>query len=195
MLEFDKFQQHFYDKFMSEGCLPKDTLYDNALYWLRINKHSKDIELVMGLYTSMVTTQQLPLTTALLFKLLPDIYKTQCLNDQKLPFRQEIQDTELGHLFEHILLVYLCEEKVALGCQKSVFSGTTSWDWHKEQRGMFHIRVRIKGEDQLLLQQALSKTMALFDVVLQPPHDILPNSALVPTLSFSSIGVEEAALG
>ena len=91
---------------------------------------------------------------------------TQCFNDDGLPFRMEVKHTEIGHLFEHILLEYLCQGKIAKGAQRASYSGNTKWNWIKEPRGTFHIRLSCGMKDADILPAAMDKTISLMKVIL-----------------------------
>ncbi|KKR25220.1 MAG: hypothetical protein UT56_C0002G0034 [Candidatus Levybacteria bacterium GW2011_GWB1_39_7] len=57
----------------------------------------------------IIETDQLPKTFEILNKMLPSIFKSKCYNDKNLPFFIEVRSTEIGHLFEHIMLEYICQ--------------------------------------------------------------------------------------
>ena len=83
-------------------------------------------------------TRLLPSTIKILDQYIPTIFDNECFNGQNLPFRVEAANTEIGHLLEHLILEnlkLLSEEKYGVGD----FSGSTSWDWHKDCVGKFNI--------------------------------------------------------
>lgn len=120
----------------------------------------------MKLLTPFVTTQQLPHTYNLLETLLPTIYKHKCFNSEKLPFDEEVRKTEIGHLFEHIILEYLCQLKLQAGNKHAKVRGETSWDWNKEKEGIFHITLTIGKEDAYLLSEAIKKSTVVIEQIL-----------------------------
>src|SRR5438445_4800911 len=73
---------------------------------------------------------------------LKSILHCRCFNHGHLPFAEELLDTEIGHLVEHVLLEYLCQEKLKLGHALAEYSGRTYWDWKKNAPGSFRIRIK-----------------------------------------------------
>ena len=114
-----------------------------------------------------LTTKQLPHTQALLQKQLPSIFSCTCFNDYHLPFSKELVKTELGHLFEHILLEYLCMIKLTFGHESAEFSGRTFWNWIHEKRGTFHIDITKQQKDDSFLPPALEQAVFLFNSLLK----------------------------
>lgn len=139
--------------------------YSVAVY---LNKQKTQID--MSLYVSHINTSTLPHTFVILKEKLPSILKSQCFNDDKIPFYEEVKQTEIGHLFEHILLEYLCMEKLQSGAQHATYSGVTDWNWRKEAQGTFHITIDAGQLDKSLLKRALDKTVQLTNIILSSSH-------------------------
>lgn len=88
-------------------------------------------------------TNCLPSTVNVLEEYIPTIFENECFNYKKVPFRKEAENTEIGHLFEHMLLEnlkLLSEEKYGHGD----FSGETRWNWKKNKKGRFDIVISAK---------------------------------------------------
>lgn len=152
-------------------------------YSLEIDHRETSTELTMTLTIPTVNTKYIPQTYAILQKLLPAIFQSMCFNDDKLPFAKEVQATEVGHLFEHVLLEYLCEEKVARGEDDVEFSGETAWNWREDPRGTFHITISSTEKDLDVFQPALAKTIALVNTILQSTiHQDIPSINVKPAL-------------
>lgn len=98
---------------------------------------------------------------------LPSILHSRCYNDADLPFSIEMKHTEIGHLFEHILLEYLCEEKLASGFTNAIYNGCTYWNWAKEKSGTFHISLDAGYADNPLFSKALPKSITLLNQIIQ----------------------------
>ncbi len=117
---------------------------------------------VMYLQTSRIyRTDSLSGIVELLQWRLPSILRSTCFNDQGFAFEQEVQNTEFGHLFEHILLEYLCKAKITFGARKAVYRGRTSWNWPKQEEGVFKIYVNAYVEDKILFLKALGESIVL----------------------------------
>lgn len=126
----------------------------------------------MYLLTNYFHTLNLPHTHQILKSDLPDVLKTKCFNDSNLPFSKEVRNTEIGHLFEHILLQYLCQVKIKNGFEKVTFRGVTKWNWKKEERGTFNISIEIEPEDVEFFHDAFSKTINLFNKIMLSENSI-----------------------
>ncbi len=120
----------------------------------------------MNLFDDIVNTSAIPETLFILKQHLPSILMAQCFNDEEIPFAIEVQKTELGHLFEHILLEYLCKLKLANGSTEASFSGRTYWNWKKDPRGTFHIVIRTGYANAAIFPLALEQTIQLMKILL-----------------------------
>jgi hypothetical protein len=129
-----------------------------------INENTAIINLQMQ--TPFVTTGNLNYTFKFFEKFLPKILTSTCFNYLNLPFYIEIRNTELGHLFEHILLEKLCEVKLLTGENSATFRGTTTWNWKNEPFGLFHIKINIKNNDINFFDQAFLESCNIFNGLL-----------------------------
>lgn len=136
-------------------------------YNLEIQNQASKVIITMKLADGEVdTTGYFPKTTDILKEQIPSVLLTRCFNDAGLTFDQEVKMTELGHLFEHILIDKMCLEKAKMEGEVTI-SGVTSWDWHAYGRGCFHIEIQANDTDQELLNQALPFTMNVIDSILE----------------------------
>lgn len=141
--------------------------YNSPAFNLSFKHRIQTLRITMTCNTPHLTTSSLPKTTSLLKKTLPTVLLTECFNDQNLPFSIEAKNTETAHLFEHILLEYLCLEKIADGSTSASFSGRTHWNWVKYPRGSFFISVTMEKTDLQYLPTALEKSIALLEQILE----------------------------
>lgn len=116
-------------------------------------------------------TTTLPRTAEVLEALEPRVLESKCFNYRRVPFSEEVKKTEIAHLFEHIVLEYLCQESLATGPKRVHFSGLTSWNWHRESRGVFHIKINGTKIENNVFSQALSRSIALFDTILSTSQE------------------------
>jgi hypothetical protein len=121
----------------------------------------------MELIGDILSTKQLPSTTKILGEILPSIFNCRCFNNEELPFKTEAKDTELGHLFEHILLEYMCRFKIDSGYKTAKYRGETSWNWNKSKRGVFDIDISISNREKNIFYKALEKSIILINLILQ----------------------------
>ncbi len=121
---------------------------------------------IVAEFGNSLYTSQFPDTHKILTKLMPEVLATKCFNPDNLAFKDEVRDTELGHLFEHILLANLCE----LGCKNKdnqiQFRGVTEWDWKKDHQGTFHITIDSGLKNLHKLEIALERTSKLVNKII-----------------------------
>lgn len=153
----------------------------NSPYFdLSLTIDSKSAEMVMSLKTSFQTTKSLPHTYETLNTYLPGVLCTKCFNADNLPFEEKVKDTNIAHLFEHILLEYLIDERKKDNCDEKVtYRGVTTWDWRegKDPVGTYRITVSVSQEETMVLHNALRKAIELVERLLkgmQPAPAPLP---------------------
>lgn len=139
----------------------------NDYYSLLIKQQSFRTEITMSLFTSFYHTNSMPNTFEELHENLPGVLRSKCFNEDNLPFATEVLNTEIGHLFEHILLEYLCSTKISKGAKRALFRGLTSWNWRKDTKGTFHITIYMNPEDLEIFSLALNKTVILMNLILK----------------------------
>lgn len=137
------------------------------LFSLSLSQKTSHTHITMKLFTQAVNTRVNPLTTYVLRKNLPSVLTSMCFNDANLPFAQEVKNTEIGHLFEHILLEYLCQYKLLKGCNEAIYNGNTHWNWKRDEWGTFHIIVDSGKEDADILPLAIEKSIDLIKKILK----------------------------
>ncbi len=140
--------------------------YESAFFNFSYRHRIQTLKISMKCHTNNLTTQQLPLTTKILKQNLPSVLLTSCFNSEGLSFQKEVKKTEIAHLFEHLLLEYLCLEKITQGHSSASFSGRTHWNWIKFPRGSFFISITIEKTDLKFLPQSLSKSVVLLEKIL-----------------------------
>lgn len=154
--------------------------YKTDLFSLRVEQKIETTTITMHLFTSIVNTFYLPHTVTTLKTFLPSILRSTCFNDNNLPFAKEAKQTEIGHLFEHILLEYLCEKKLSLGLRNIVYNGVTEWNWQKDQRGIFYITIDTGSQEKHIFEDALQKSIVLISEILRTPTSYLPVESSLP---------------
>lgn len=142
------------------------------LFSLSIEHSRASTKIHMSVMTALVNTRDIPWTLMLLQEQLPSILHSTCYNDDNIPFAIEVQHTEIGHLFEHILLEYLCEEKLRKGYDEVSFSGRTRWNWQEDPYGLFHIIIQMNIADKDIFPIALEKSISLIKRIIT--HDSCP---------------------
>lgn len=133
---------------------------------LFIEQNINSARIKMFLLKDPINTADIPSTYDILQNFLPSVLTTECFNDQNLPFSLEVKRTEIGHLFEHVLLEYMCHLKIGKGYKSAAYSGRTRWNWEKDPRGVFHIHINCTLKDADILPIAMDKTIALMKMIL-----------------------------
>jgi hypothetical protein len=141
--------------------------YSSDVFSLDIEQSQSHSNITMYLQTPTVNTYAIGETYHILEQTLPSILRATCFNDDKLPFSTEVLQTEIGHLFEHILLEYLCDIKLSHGYKNPIHNGVTRWNWIQDNRGTFHIHIDAGVEDTKLFFEALSLSISLLEEILE----------------------------
>ncbi|OGG01519.1 hypothetical protein A2Z33_00590 [Candidatus Gottesmanbacteria bacterium RBG_16_52_11] len=134
----------------------------------------------LRMYISLLGTRALPETFDILEHHLPSVLKAECFNQSGLPFETEVRATEVGHLFEHILLEYLCLMTPVPDGGSIAYEGKTEWDWISNTPGSFLITIGKISSRQDGFPGALRRTITLFDLIIgsrtMPVSDMAPIS-------------------
>ncbi|HEX6977263.1 MAG TPA: hypothetical protein VF185_02815, partial [Patescibacteria group bacterium] len=158
-------------------------IYSTSLFTVDVRHGRRDTHLVLDFFVPKIYTSEIPNTMPVLKRLLPSIYKSQCFNEGNLTFREEVKDTEIGHLFEHILLEFLCITKLKRGFDCSEYSGVTNWNWKKERKGKFHVKIDLGIGDCEIFKEAVEKSISLMNLILMGSMDTTYETNTVPAVA------------
>lgn len=101
-----------------------------------------------------------------LCEMLPNLTDHRCTNRHGLPFTEELADTELGHVFEHVVLELLSQREIYA-------QGQTTWDWEHDAIGTYH--VSLGTGKRIAVKQCLIIAQAIFtNLLLGPPLKLQP---------------------
>ncbi len=147
------------------------TLYSIDDPNLQLNAYMQDntsLYLMLNTKNSPLSTRLIPSTLDFITQNYPSVLRTQCFNPDNLSFKQEITNTEIGHLFEHILIQILIETHTKLRSHISLdIDGRTSWNWTKESPGIFHIQIsNLSSFTSTDIQNAITSTYQLTQKIL-----------------------------
>lgn len=146
--------------------MPISIPYSSPYFRLYIDADKKKTSITMDMLTPFLTTKSLENVKLFFLQNIPGILKNRCFNDANLPFEKEIEQTELGHLFEHMILEFLCREKRLLGYSNVLYNGRTRWNWEKERKGIFHIAINTGTAEKEILNKALVSSVDLINKLL-----------------------------
>lgn len=138
------------------------TSINSESFDLTVSAEGETAELCMQLKTPFTTTKYIPHTYDFFVNNFPGVLETKCYNKENLPFCEKVKDTQIGHLFEHVLLQILAEEN------NKHFRGVTEWDWRegKDPLGKYYITVSVSQNEMHLLNKALQKAVELIEQLL-----------------------------
>ncbi|HSX57905.1 MAG TPA: hypothetical protein VLE47_01370 [Candidatus Saccharimonadales bacterium] len=151
----------------------KTVIYSSQNFFLYKRTSGTNLYLVMQLLTGFVKTDKLPKTKMILRESLPQIFLNECFNEESLCFSKEVENTEIGHLFEHILLQNLLQKNLS-NEQELEINGETFWNWKKETIGKFHIQIEGKNLKERSLQPSIDDSISLLEKIINS-HSYLPN--------------------
>lgn len=163
----------------------KKNFHSSPFFTLDIAQSTQKTNITMKMNIPVVNTSNLLHTLSFLQKHSPRVLNTQCFNDKNLAFHSEVKATEIGHLFEHLLISELYLKKVSLGHTNVVFNGVTSWNWLKDPHGLFHIVIDIGKKEAHLLMQVIKKVIQLMEKLLAPALAFPPFLPAVRPVSLS----------
>lgn len=142
------------------------TKFNLEFFSLSIEKKVGQVRIVMSVNPECVTTSNIPCVRDSLRAKLPGIFSTKCFNYKNQSFYQEVANTELAHLFEHIILERFCELKASLGYDRFTIRGNTEWNWHKNPKGTFLIKLSVKKQDRTIFYQSLKDSIQIYNHIM-----------------------------
>lgn len=140
--------------------------FKNKSFGILVDIGDVNTEITMEMFIPVISTKKMHDIVQILEKNLPSVFNSTCFNDYNYSFEKEVENTEIGHLFEHILLEYLCELKRELGIEAPVHNGLTKWNWYEDKRGVFHISIDAGVRDEQVFEIALQKSVKLVSEIL-----------------------------
>lgn len=155
--------------------------FKNEHFELNIFPLADSTKIRMEVLGDILTTKDIPHTYKLLSLHLPSIFRSKCFNENNYPFVREVKKTEIGHLFEHILLEYLSVVKRNAGYTNTIHNGLTTWNWQEERCGVFHIDIDICGQESGLLRLALQNTISLTTKIMEHGYERSQDIVVRPT--------------
>jgi hypothetical protein len=135
--------------------------YSSPHFWLSYQTSDRETLIEMQMKSKIWSTQDLPQTSVFLNQKFPSVMQTRCFNENNLPFKEEVKNTEMGHLFEHVLLQNLYLIKSSAGHKQVTFNGRTYWNWGEHAQGHFKIVIDSGISDSAYFASALENTIEL----------------------------------
>lgn len=154
---------------------PYEFNYHSSLFDLSVKLHFHYTHIQMQLHSPLVNTRYLPQTLQLLEKELPSVLTTECFNEKKMSFAKEVVQTEIGHLFEHLILENLYMFAKTNRKSQLEFNGITSWNWETEPWGLFHVKIDAGYKNILNFKSALTQSVFLTEKIMHSPFSYSTN--------------------
>lgn len=133
--------------------------FSNSYFSIDIEFRPHSVVLQMTVKEDMCHTDCFSDVVPFLHTHVPDVLHTKCFNPRHLSFKEEVLNTEFGHLFEHMLISILCDETIKAGAKTAHYRANTTWNWHTSPRGTFEITINA-SIDPLVFAIAIKKTIA-----------------------------------
>lgn len=141
------------------------TNYKSSNFDLEIKYGRKEIFLAQSLHGNNISTKYYPNTLDILNQMIPSIFDNICFNPNSNSFADEVKDTEIGHLLEHLII-----ENLRISYQKQnslhTFSGETNWNWEEEPFGKFNIYIKKTNVNRDRLTLALLDSIKILEIIL-----------------------------
>jgi len=170
-------------------------LFSDKFFTLNIHQTEKSTTLLMSMLSPYLRTGNLSQTLIILKKDAPAVLQTTCHNNLNLSFEHEVVDTEIGHLFEHLVIDHLSRSfPYAQYHQDSCFYvGLTEWDWHTDTRGTFHITLSVGKKERKRLHAAMRWAYEIIGKILSSERKLTISasaglSALLPIINTEAVG-------
>lgn len=143
---------------------PYPHFYNSSFFALKTERNKNNIRIKMFLKIPCFKTNELPNTFDILKEELPSVLKNKCVNEKNISFSEEVKNTEIGHLFEHLFLELIWQASFKkMGC----FKGRTAWNWKKEKKGTFNIYAEVKNLSDEKVFSSLEKAIKLLEAVIE----------------------------
>ncbi|MCX8007345.1 MAG: hypothetical protein N3B11_04420 [Coriobacteriia bacterium] len=102
------------------------------------------VDVVVGVdATEAMRTSSIPGLAERVREILPTLEMHLCDNPSGRSFAEELADTEVPHLFEHVVM-----EIMALAGSPRTLRGQTRWDFKRDGKGVF--RISVEYDDDLV---------------------------------------------
>lgn len=132
-------------------------------------------------------SSHLPGLAGHLLTMLPSLREHFCMNRRGLSFEEELKETEMGHVFEHVALAVLALRGITT-------RGQTTWNWQRDPIGMFQVTIgtgkKLLVKEALVISQAII-TNALFGPVLRfrlPTAPLTTKEPELPVYRYTPVG-------
>jgi hypothetical protein len=145
--------------------------FSNNHFNVSVSKKPQEVVLRMQFDKIKFSTRHFPNTLSFLKIHVPQVLKTKCFNPRNFTFRKEVVDTQMAHLFEHILLTFLCDAEIKLGAKSAKFRAVTQWNWKINPKGSFTVTITGKVRKKVL-EMALIRAIGMTELLIKS-HDVL----------------------
>lgn len=150
-----------------------------------ITIHRGRIEVTLAFDPSgPLRTSQVPGLVDSVRGLLPGVFRHRCTSPGSGLFASEAPDTEIAHLFEHMVL-----ELMVMAGSPRTLEGRTDWDFPRDGSGVFH--TTLACDDDSVAVGAVHGALEMLDALLdgrEPPSPTALVAQLADARSMTSSG-------
>lgn len=139
-------------------------VYTSPNFLLKLKEENDKLLLTQQILHPAVNTCELPKTLSVLTNTLPSIFTNKCYNYKGLPFKKEVQATQVGHLLEHLILENL-KIMAMKEFGKACYRGETSWDWIQESYGKFNIVIESDAKSKKFYKEAIKNAIEVLEEI------------------------------
>lgn len=142
-------------------------IYSSDKFLLNFNFKGNKAWGEMFLLSMYTYTSSYPRTVNILKKKLPSILNCQCFNELSLPFSEEVKNTEIAHLFEHIMIENVCIYGLKhTQLDQLISSGRTSWIKKDLDKKHFRIELLANYMDKRIFEESLFDSINLLEEIV-----------------------------
>ncbi|OGM14978.1 hypothetical protein A3A76_05505 [Candidatus Woesebacteria bacterium RIFCSPLOWO2_01_FULL_39_23] len=138
--------------------------YCSRNFSVKIDQQKDKVFLLQQITNPAIHTDILSGTIPVLLKKIPTIFGNFCCNNAQLSFKNEVKNTEVGHLFEHLILENLKLETLKKE-NNADYIGETTWNWNLEKIGTYNITIFSPTKNKDIFYKACMKSIAILEEI------------------------------
>lgn len=143
-----------------------DIQLNNRYFSVAAQIRDDKVEMNFKVNSNFVSTSSFPRTHDILEKEYPEVLRTNCFNEFGLPFDKEVVNTELAHLFEHILIQKLAYKRYQKSKVDKQYTGETEWCCDNEPVKEYNITLNANVADIDVFPEALAESSSLVSSIM-----------------------------
>jgi len=147
-------------------------VYKTVHFSLVVEVNNATTEILFMIDPKKLHTGNCTNTIEILTTSIPEVLENKCYNSKNLPFSEEVLNTPIAHLFEHVLLQSLFNERKSASNMVLIYRGSTKWNWKNELIGTYHIRINANIRDMDIIRSAVENTVNVTHAVIASSEQV-----------------------